>query len=107
MHRQGNVLRLAGLYNRLRGPHSYWMKLAAEQRKIETNANGLVNLIHYEDAADLVLAALQTGLKGSVFLGVDNEAISKEEICRSAMASGLFPNSSLPEVFLYIFLFTS
>ncbi len=65
--RGGCVLRLAGLYNATRGPHSYWLRLAREGKAVDTNADGLVNLIHYEDAASLVLRILQvTGTPATV-----------------------------------------
>lgn len=35
------------------------MKLGKEGKVIESNADGLVNMLHYEDAAGVVLAALE------------------------------------------------
>ena len=75
--RGGNVLRLAGLYNDMRGPHSYWLKQTINTAQSEisdgataaavvlpTNANGIVNLLHYEDAARAVVAVARS--EGSV-----------------------------------------
>lgn len=98
LSRDGIALRLAGLYNDMRGPHTYWLRLAKEGKVIETNADGFVNLIHYEDAASIAIAALASGLRNQVLLGVDDEIITKQEICRSALASGLFPDSPMPQV---------
>ena len=61
LENEGNVIRLAGLYTDQRGAHTYWMKMVSEGKTIETNEDGLVNLIHYEDAARLVLASLDSG----------------------------------------------
>lgn len=54
--REGNVIRLAGLYTEQRGPHTYWLKQAKEGKVIDGNANGLVNMLHYEDAAKATIA---------------------------------------------------
>lgn len=62
-YKSGNVLRLAGLYTASRGPHTFWLKKAEAGEKIDTNSNGLVNMLHYEDAARACIAALlATGL---------------------------------------------
>ena len=48
------VLRLAGLYHSSRGAHTYFMKAGT----IDSRPDALVNCIHYEDAADLVVKVL-------------------------------------------------
>jgi len=48
----GNVVRLVGLYHRTRGPHTFFLKKGT----VERNGEGVVNMIHYEDAARLMLA---------------------------------------------------
>jgi hypothetical protein len=58
LQRNGIVIRLAGLYHNTRGPHTYWMNQAKAGQMIESNSDGYVNMIHYEDAASIVLAAL-------------------------------------------------
>ena len=46
-----------------RGPHSYWFKQAASGAIIDTHSNGLVNMLHYEDAAAATIAlATSTGI---------------------------------------------
>ena len=45
----------------LRGPHTFWLKKAERGEKIETNSDGLVNMLHYEDAAAATIAALLAG----------------------------------------------
>eukprot|EP01035_Chromulina_nebulosa_P017849 gene17849-23462_t len=106
LSRGGAVVRLAGLYTSTRGPHSYWLTID----KVDGAADGLINLIHYEDAASIVLLASQYnagkvspsigGLVGSfqqVFLGSDNKPISRRDICLAALDSGLYPNAKLPQ----------
>jgi transposase-like protein len=61
LRRGGRVIRLAGLYSLNRGAHTYWLQQTAQGKTIETNANGVLNLIHYEDAARFVVAALEAG----------------------------------------------
>lgn len=48
----GNVLRLVGLYHKTRGPHTFFLKKGT----IERNGEGVINMVHYEDAARLMLA---------------------------------------------------
>lgn len=43
-----------------RGPHSYWFKQTATGTIIDTNSNGLVNLLHYEDAAAATVALAES-----------------------------------------------
>lgn len=78
--RGGSVVRLAGLYSARRGAHAVWL-LSSEQRAarshdkqpatthrqanacpatepITLNKDGVINLIHYEDAANLCVSIL-------------------------------------------------
>lgn len=48
----GNVVRLAGLYHAQRGAHKFFLKKGS----VERDPNGVINLIHYEDAARMVKA---------------------------------------------------
>ena len=52
---RGAVIRLSGLYNLNKGPDVYWLKSG---KPIEGAADGLINMIHYDDAASAVIAAL-------------------------------------------------
>lgn len=59
----------------------------------------MVNLIHYEDAASLCVAALRGGSKGEmargkVYLGCDNHPIRFDDMMRATEASGKFPGAS-------------
>jgi len=48
---------LSGLYTPTRGPHSYWLRNGT----VDSNADGVVNMLHYEDAASVIIAALKSG----------------------------------------------
>ena len=48
----GNVVRLVGLYHKTRGPHTFFI----QKGTVERNGESVVNMIHYEDAARLLLA---------------------------------------------------
>lgn len=93
LSRGGNVVRLSGLYSALRGPHAYYMKLVQQGSPITGHPEERINLIHYDDATDLVLSILHHGAKlnSSIFLGVDDEPLSRRDICTLAQASGQFP----------------
>ena len=65
----GSVLRLAGLYNRVRGPHMYWLRLLLSNMTtnetfvtLPMNGKSEVNLLSYEDAANVTIKALLAGL---------------------------------------------
>lgn len=122
-HRGGRVVRLAGLYSNNRGPHSYWMKLAEEGKVIESNSDGIVNLVHYEDAARAMIAALEAGNvycaitilfcnlfshliplghpsehEQQAYIAVDKCPLTKLQICKIALESQQFANMDLPKV---------
>ena len=44
-----------------RGPHTFWLKKAERGETIDTNSDGLVNMLHYEDAAAATIAAVLAG----------------------------------------------
>ena len=80
----GVVCRLAGLYHSQRGAHKYFIKTP----RLDSRADALVNLIHYEDAAELCIAALMSHTKSTVFLGTDGVPVTREAIARLAVNSG-------------------
>lgn len=113
LRRGGSVIRLSGLYTETRGPHTYWLRKGAEGEMIDAAADGIINMLHYEDAAMATVSAALTQPKytggrfdsnnhmllegdGEVYVAVDDEPITREEICRSALASGLFPAAKMP-----------
>jgi nucleoside-diphosphate-sugar epimerase len=74
---QGVVLRLGGLYSQTRGPFA----ALARRRKITRRApaDKTMALIHYEDAATAVAAALQHPDPDKVYLGVTPPCPTREE----------------------------
>jgi nucleoside-diphosphate-sugar epimerase len=79
----GCVVRLAGLYDVAAGPHAYWLRTL----KVNGHPDGLINLIHYEDAADLCVLALGSGLRRQLFLGNDGVPVSRRSIVESALSA--------------------
>lgn len=95
----GMVVRLAGLYNLKRGAHVIYLR--DEVKTLKGHGNSFLNLIHYEDAASLVIAALEKGPDGvegrRLFLGADSSPIMRAEVCEAAMEHPLFKDGSIPE----------
>ena len=86
----GCVLRLAGLYTLTRGAHTYWLA----QQSVPSRPDGVLNLLHYDDAATAALAALAARQRGRVFLACDGAPITRAQLMASVLASGLFPPGS-------------
>ncbi len=81
------VLRLAGLYHSSRGAHTYFIKAGT----IDSRPDALVNCIHYEDAADLVVKVLlREDAQRNIFLGCDGHPITREDVATCALESGCF-----------------
>lgn len=91
--RGGINVRLAGLYTEQRGPHTYWLKSG---KTIEGSEDGIVNMLHYEDAAGSAIAAILNGKSGATYLACDDDPITRKEICEAALESGLFPSAAMP-----------
>ena len=90
----GVVVRLAGLYTATRGAHAYWIKAG----KISGRPDAFVNLLHYDDATSLSLAALLHGRRTSmrIFLGADDVVTTREGIIDAALAGKRFAGSPRP-----------
>ena len=90
LEKGGSVVRLTGLYNKDRGPHRVFLRLKNSSRR----PDGILNLIHYDDAADLCIRALAIKDKdknaGAVYLGCDNQPITRQELTEAAVRSGLW-----------------
>ncbi|KAL6849925.1 hypothetical protein ACP4OV_020552 [Aristida adscensionis] len=100
----GCVLRLVGLYfvtvqwtemiqyfldlphKSDRGPHIYW----SSKGTVDARPDYILNLIHYEDAASLAIAIMKKRLRGQIFVGCDNEPLSRQEIMDHVNMSGKF-----------------
>lgn len=85
------VLRLAGLYDLERGPHSYWLKVGV----VKGAPNGLINLVHYDDAAQAVVDAIKARRR-EVYVISDGVPISRRDICAAAVRSKHFAGKELP-----------
>lgn len=88
----GIVCRLAGLYHSERGAHKYFIKTPT----LDSRADALVNLIHYEDAADLCVAALTSGSPSTVYLGTDGAPVTRGDIARLTVESGVYADAAAP-----------
>ena len=91
LERDGTVLRLAGLYNDHKGPHNYWMKKVSSGETIEGESDGIINMLHYEDAASVALQCIQHGCRNTIYLASDGNPISRMDMCHAAIASKQFP----------------
>lgn len=93
----GCCVRLAGLYLLDRGAHSYWLNSGKD---VMGRADGLINLLHYDDAAGAALAALKVGssvTKGRNFLASDSHPITRKQICESALKAKMFKDKKMPK----------
>mmetsp|Transcript_97433 Transcript_97433/g.275583 ORF Transcript_97433/g.275583 Transcript_97433/m.275583 type:complete len:379 (+) Transcript_97433:56-1192(+) len=90
----GVVLRLAGLYDTERGAHAYWLKAGT----VTGNPEGIINQLHYADAAGAVIAALNQGraLRGELALVGDDEPMTRRAIVESALAAPAFNGYPAP-----------
>jgi len=92
------VLRLAGLYTLERGAHNYWLE-KSKDGIVKVREDGIVNLLHYDDAAGSCLAALKKGpevVSRKTFLISDGNPTTRKGICESALKSKRYSDSSMP-----------
>jgi nucleoside-diphosphate-sugar epimerase len=69
------VLRVAGIYGPGRG---YWLtQYLKGEAKVEGRGERILNMIHRDDVAGAVLAALIAGRPGEIYDAVDNEPVSQ------------------------------
>jgi nucleoside-diphosphate-sugar epimerase len=93
----GCCLRLAGLYNLDRGAHNFWL---TSGKPISGSADGIVNLLHYDDAAGACFAALKAGAEvcaGRAFLISDGHPLTRQQICESAVKARMYSQCAIPE----------
>ncbi len=94
----GTCLRLAGLYLLHRGAHSYWLN--HPDAKVTGREDGIINLLHYDDASSACLAALRAGpttVSGKIFLISDGHPTTRRGIVESALKSKLYSDKAMPE----------
>lgn len=92
----GCCLRLAGLYSLERGAHNYWL---TSGKDVMGRPDGILNLLHYDDAAAACLAAVNAGsevVKGKVFLVSDGNPTTRKGICESAMKAKVYSDATMP-----------
>ncbi len=53
------MVRLSGLYDTHKGPHTYWLQLASQGSAVASCGDTKVNMLHYEDAASATVNALR------------------------------------------------
>eukprot|EP00980_Cylindrotheca_fusiformis_P030348 scaffold24680_cov113-Cylindrotheca_fusiformis.AAC.1 len=97
LENQGACLRLAGLYSLSRGAHNFWM---TSGKDVSGRSDGIINLLHYDDAAGAVLAALSAGpsiVNGKVFLISDGHPMTRVEICQSALKNKKYEGFAMPK----------
>jgi nucleoside-diphosphate-sugar epimerase len=69
------ILRLAGIYGPDRG---YWFRqYLKNEARIEGSGGRILNMIHRDDVAGAIIAALKSGRPGEVYNAVDDEPISQ------------------------------
>ncbi|TRY68641.1 hypothetical protein TCAL_08889 [Tigriopus californicus] len=90
---EGCVIRLGGLYEQNRGAHNYWLTV---KDAYPSAPNGLINLIHYQDAALCVIRILERQIRSRLFLASDGQPISRSGICQAARLNPDYSDKSLP-----------
>jgi nucleoside-diphosphate-sugar epimerase len=69
------ILRVAGIYGPDRG---YWLKqYLSNEARIEGSGARMLNMIHRDDVAGVIIAALKSGRPGEVYNAVDDEPVSQ------------------------------
>jgi len=92
----GCVLRLAGLYTLERGAHNYWLEGGKD---VQGRPDGIINLLHYDDAASACMAALEAGpatVAGKTFLISDSHPTTRLGICESAVKAARYADKKIP-----------
>lgn len=96
---QGLVVRLAGLYTTFRGPHTYWLNTG----NVSNGPDGLLNLLHYEDAASIIVRMLSLNdeeMKAlgqqRTFLAAVADMISRRDVLEAALQHPEFDGMTMP-----------
>ena len=94
----GCALRLAGLYTKERGAHNYWLEKCQESG-VQGRPDGIINLLHYDDAASACLSALKVGPTVNAkrtFIISDGHPTTRQGICESALKCSDYAHYSMP-----------
>jgi nucleoside-diphosphate-sugar epimerase len=93
----GACIRLAGLYNLDRGAHNFWI---SSGKDVSGRADGIINQLHYDDAAGSVIAALTVGpsvVSGNNFLISDGHPMTRQAICESTLKAKKYQGKAMPK----------
>ncbi len=93
----GGCLRLAGLYTMERGAHNFWL---TSGKDVSGRDEGIINLLHYDDAAGAAMAAVLAGpviVSGNVFLISDGNPLTRRQICESTLKSKQYQGMKMPK----------
>ena len=71
------ILRVAGIYGPGRG-HAFKQFLRGEAR-LEGDGSRWLNMIHRDDVAGVIMAALERGIPGEIYNAVDNEPVRQRD----------------------------
>jgi len=90
------ILRVAGIYGPERG---HWFKqFLKNEAKIEGDGTRILNMIHRDDLAGCVIAALKNGRGGEIYNAVDDEPVSQANFFQWLGGTlGKYPPPSMPE----------
>ena len=98
MESGGMAIRFGGLYTKNQGPHSFWLKSGREE--FPSLPNGYINLIHYDDAARVVVVALlasKAAPEGKLYLVSDGVPISRLNICLVSLKCPDYKDCKVPK----------
>lgn len=98
-HDGGYVVRFVGLYTKERGAHGMYLQkllqdqseVSAEISPIDGNGDGVVGLVHYDDAAEAMISVLNTpkhqldSAGHKVFLVCDDTPLSRQDIAAASL----------------------
>lgn len=97
---EGNVVRLAGLYTIDRGPHTFWLNRGS----VTGPPDGMLNMVHYRDAAKAVVAVLKVTSENNqedkqdrrVYLASAERSLSRRDLCEAALKHPKFSEFDPP-----------
>jgi nucleoside-diphosphate-sugar epimerase len=71
------ILRVAGIYGPGRG---FWLKqFLRDEARLEGNGGRFLNMIHRDDVAGCIIAALEHGMPGEIYNATDDEPVSQHD----------------------------
>ena len=79
-----------------RGAHNYWLNSGKD---VGGRPDGIINLLHYDDAASSCMAALSVGpsvVSGNIFLISDGNPTTRKGICESALKAKMYVDKTMP-----------